>query len=114
MLATLFVGAARVICVRRAGACADAAALALANLALEASPLARDHRRCPPASLYLDFHCNPARADYGPVMKRPWVKTTLFGDDQHQLAFNPFAAAVRDIGCGCCALRNYRKNGQQF
>lgn len=90
--------------------------LALANLALDASPLGVIVADARQPALPL-IYANPAfeqitgysRKD---ILGKNW--NVLLGDDQQQQALSRLQQAVRQ-GTGCnVVLRNYRKNGEQF
>lgn len=90
--------------------------LALANLALEASPLGVIIADAREPGLPL-IYCNPAFehiTGYSreEVLGNNW--NFLLRDDHQQQAVSRLQQAVRD-GVGCdVVLRNYRRNGQQF
>ncbi|PTS84956.1 sensor domain-containing diguanylate cyclase [Pseudomonas sp. HMWF032] len=90
--------------------------LALANLALEASPLGVVIADARQPGLPL-IYCNPA---FGQITGYNRAETLgnnwsfLLGDDRQQEAFSRLQQAVRD-GMPCdVVLRNYRKSGQMF
>jgi diguanylate cyclase (GGDEF)-like protein/PAS domain S-box-containing protein len=117
MLATLFVG--RSLSDLRQALARSAQMqqqLALANLALEASPLGVIIADARQPALPL-IYCNPAFAQITGYSREETLGKSwnfLLGDDQHQPGLNRLQQAVRE-GMGCdVVLRNYRKNGQQF
>jgi len=90
--------------------------LALANLALEASPLGVVIADARESNLPL-IYCNPAFEQITGYSREECLGNSwnfLLRDDQQQQGFSRLQQAVRD-GVGCnVVLRNYRKNGQQF
>lgn len=90
--------------------------LALANLALEASPLGVIIADARQPELPL-IYCNPAFTQITGYSRDETLGNSwhfLLRDDQQQQGFNRLQQAVRE-GVGCdVVLRNYRKNGQLF
>ncbi|MGB4072686.1 EAL domain-containing protein [Pseudomonas sp.] len=90
--------------------------LALANLALEASPLGVIIADAREPGLPL-IYCNPAFEHITGYSREETLGNNwnfLLRDDHQQQAVSRLQQAVRD-GVGCdVVLRNYRRNGQQF
>ena len=90
--------------------------LALANLALEASPLGVIIADARQPELPL-IYCNPAFEQISGYSRDEALGNSwsfLLRDDQQQQDLNRLRKAVHE-GMGCdVVLRNYRKNGQQF
>ncbi|MBP8202798.1 MAG: PAS domain S-box protein, partial [Pseudomonas sp.] len=90
--------------------------LALANLALEASPLGVIIADARHPELPL-IYCNPAFEQISGYSREEILGNSwnfLLRDDQQQQGLSRLQQAVRD-GTGCdVVLRNYRKNDQQF
>lgn len=90
--------------------------LALANLALEASPLGVVIADARQPGLPL-IYGNPAFASISGYSREETLGNSwnfLLRDDQQQVGLNRLQQAMRE-GVGCdVVLRNYRKNGQQF
>ncbi|WP_341304010.1 EAL domain-containing protein [Pseudomonas sp. TMP25] len=90
--------------------------LALANLALEASPLGVVIADARHPELPL-IYCNPAFEQISGYSREETLGNSwnfLLRDDQQQQGLSRLQQAVRD-GTGCdVVLRNYRKNDQQF